>query len=512
MKKKKILIVNCYFDELRIPIRRKTKVPQAMSPVFLAGVFSPDLCEIKLYNEQYSGPLESEALLSWPDMLVLTGLNTAFDRMLHLTAYARTKNRSVIVVAGGPAIRALFHYSKAFFNYSCIGDIELTAEVIEDSFGKDYVSRDFLEKSWVLPRYDLAYWMGNIAYVESSRNCYNNCNFCSLTAEGSHYQAYDLEYLRQQFMALGKRKIVMFIDNNFGGTDKCFLSERFELTKELWKKKLFWRWCALVSGDFFLKEENINLASDSGCVSLFSGIESFDRQALLSFKKYQNTLIPQVETIRKCLETGITFYYGLVFDVASRTIANLREELEFIIGNPEITLPCYISLAVPMLGTPFFYECLAQKKILPNTKIRDLDSTTITLKPLDEMSIVVQFVKDLQNLSGYRQKVIRHGINFFRLYRKSLSFWNMELALHAELLLCTPKLSTAVSDIGGIFINNFKKRSRTFIASTEPLDNVYKPAFHVNSNYENYFKPTMLTDHEGNLSDALHADLLRFRS
>jgi len=64
-----------------------------MAPAFLAGAFSPNLCEVKLYNEQFSGPLESEALLSWPDMLVLTGLNTAFDRMLHLTAYARTKNR-----------------------------------------------------------------------------------------------------------------------------------------------------------------------------------------------------------------------------------------------------------------------------------------------------------------------------------------------------------------------------------------------------------------------------------
>ena len=31
-------------------------------------------------------------LLSWPDMLVLTGLTNGFDRMLHLTAYARSKN------------------------------------------------------------------------------------------------------------------------------------------------------------------------------------------------------------------------------------------------------------------------------------------------------------------------------------------------------------------------------------------------------------------------------------
>ena len=115
--RKRVLIVNCYFDELRIPIRRMTKYPQSMTAAYLAGIFYPGLCEIKLYDEVYSGPLESEALLSWSDMLVLTGLNTAFDRMLHLTAYARTKNRHVIVVAGGPAIRALPVYAKRFYNY-----------------------------------------------------------------------------------------------------------------------------------------------------------------------------------------------------------------------------------------------------------------------------------------------------------------------------------------------------------------------------------------------------------
>jgi hypothetical protein len=63
----------------------------------------------------YSGPLEDPGLLGWPDMLVLTGLTTAFDRMLHLTAYARTLNEKVIVVAGGPSIRALSRYSKLFY-------------------------------------------------------------------------------------------------------------------------------------------------------------------------------------------------------------------------------------------------------------------------------------------------------------------------------------------------------------------------------------------------------------
>jgi radical SAM superfamily enzyme YgiQ (UPF0313 family) len=91
--------------------------------VYLAGACSP-LCVVRLYNEVSSGPLADADLLGWPDMLVLTGLTNAFDRMLHLTAYARTRNPRVIVVAGGPPVRAVPLFSRRFFDYACGGDID----------------------------------------------------------------------------------------------------------------------------------------------------------------------------------------------------------------------------------------------------------------------------------------------------------------------------------------------------------------------------------------------------
>lgn len=504
--RKRVLIVNCYFDELRIPIRRMTKYPQSMTAAYLAGIFYPGLCEIKLYDEVYSGPLESEALLSWSDMLVLTGLNTAFDRMLHLTAYARTKNRHVIVVAGGPAIRALPVYAKRFFNYCCLGDIEELGEVVEDAFGKDYVSRDFIEKGWVMPRYDLAYGMPTWAgYVESSRNCYFNCNFCSLTAEGVKYQPYDLEYLRQQFIKLGKKRLVCFLDNNFYNSDRQYFSDKMEMIKEFRKKKYFGQWCALVTGDFFLNSENIEMVQNSGCLSLFCGVETFDRQSLIHFKKHQNTKLPQVEIISKCIESGIVFCYGIVLDIANRSIDDLRQELEFIFDTPEITLPSFITLAIPLLKTPFFYECIDNNLFLPNIRLRDMDGTTILLKPHDDMMRVVDFVNDLQTLSIYRKKIINHSRRFFSRYRKTLSLEYMALALYNGLLLTKPSLATTYFGSGKI--NGLKKQKRTYIGSTEPLDCSYTPAFHVDAIYADYFKPTMLTDKKGNLSAQLYEDV-----
>ena len=505
--KKRILIVNCYFDEFRLPIRRRNKIPQSMTPAYLAGLFSPRFCDVKLYNEQYSGPLEGEGLLDWPHMLVLTGLNTAFDRMLHLTAHAKTRNKGVIVVAGGPAIRALYHYARPFFDYCCTGDAEQLQEVIEDAFGAAYVSEQYLRDGWAVPRYDLTYWIDNPGYVESSRNCYNQCNFCSLTAEDRPYQAYDIEYLRQQFLALGKRKVVIFLDNNFGSAGKQFIRDRFDLLREMRERGYFWRWCALVSSDFLHDEENLRLSRETGCLSLFSGIESFDHDSLVSFRKYQNIRRSQADTIRRCLEEHITFYYGMVFNIASREISDLRREIDFMVESPDITLPSYISLAIPLPGTPFFHEYLNQKRILPSIKIRDLDSTTITLRPLDPMPEAVRFVRELQGLIGFRRKVLHHSGRFLFRYRKHLSFWNMVLALHNALLLCTPTLATARPDFGRISIKGLRRQPRTFVGTTEPLDPSYSPAFRIDSKYRRYFLPTMLTDCEGNLTDALQRDL-----
>ena len=107
LSRKRVLVVNCYFDDSRQPIHRTSKIPQAVGPIYLAGAFEREFCEVRCYTELASGPLENEKLLAWADMLVLTGLTNCFDRMLHLTAYARTKNPKVIVVAGGPTVRAL---------------------------------------------------------------------------------------------------------------------------------------------------------------------------------------------------------------------------------------------------------------------------------------------------------------------------------------------------------------------------------------------------------------------
>ncbi|CAN5474300.1 hypothetical protein BH20ACI3_BH20ACI3_01690 [soil metagenome] len=496
LPRKRVLIVNCYFDDSRQPIRRTNKIPQAVGPIYLAGAFARESCDVRCYTEVASGPLEDEGLLSWPDMLVLTGLTNGFDRMLHLTAYARSKNRRVIVVAGGPPIRALPLLSKKFFDYTCLGDIEELREVIAEAFGPTYVAKQ------MLPRYDLAYWLGRIGYVESTRYCNFRCSFCALTGEGRPYQTYDLDHIRQQIMASGKRRRMLFLDNNFYGSDRKHFRARIGLINEMRRAGQFQHWSALVTNDFYRGGENLRLVRDAGCEVLFSGLESFDNDWLRSFNKLQNTSSPQVEMVTKSLNAGVVFAYGLMLDVTTRSIADLRRELEFITGTPEITVPSFITLSIPLLGTPYFYQSVENGTLLPDTKLRDMDGTTILQRPLDDIGEVVKFVNDLQSLRGFHGLMVKHAVGFARLYRSKLTKAQMVLALGNNLLTCAQPLTTSFTGLGWI---KARAKPRTFISSTEPLDHMYTPAFRVDSRFESHFKPTMVTDKSGQL----HQDIIQ---
>lgn len=498
-ERSRVLIVNCFLDETRRLIGRPHFVPQAVGPAYLAGAFNSSLVDIKLYNELSSGPLLDEKLFSWPDMVVLTGMTSAYDRLRHIAAYIRTKAPSCVIVAGGSSVRALPHLSRQFFDYCCVGDIEELQEVVRECFGPDYVA------DHMLPRFDLMNWGGLLGYVESSRNCNFKCSFCTLTGEQNYYQNYDLDYLRRQLDRVGKKVCIILADNNFYGNNRSHFQNKVELLKEYWKKGAFTGWAALVTNDFFSHPDNLRLVKEAGCASLFSGVESFDASQLRDFNKLQNLRMPQVEMIRDCLNAGIIFNYGVIFDTNARMLADIRGEIEFIVNTPAITLPVFMNLAIPILRTPYFHQCMKERRFLPKTKLRDLDGNTLVMKPLDPIADVVQFLKELPTLKGYKSRVAAHVIKFLRLYYRKLDPIRMAVALGNAGFVCLPAL---VHNHRGIFKRSkLHSPSRTFITTTEPVGPLYDPIFPIDSRFQHHFKPTMITDDQGELADEVAEDL-----
>lgn len=494
-KRRRVLIVNCYADESRRAVARAGKVPQTIGPVFLAGAFAPARWEIRIHNEHSDGPLEDAARLGWPDLLVLTGLTTALDRMRHVTAYARTRNPAVRVVGGGHVARAFPRFCRTFMDVVCQGDVEELQEVVTDLYGPGW-ARDEL-----VPRFDLAHWVGRIGYAESTRYCNFKCGFCVLSAEGRRYAVADTEALRAQLLSVGRRTILNFNDNNFYGSDRQSFLDRVACVGERWRAGQFGHWGALVTGDFFQDPGNLAVVREAGCLALFSGVESFSEAWNAGQNKKQNGLRPQVEMIRECLEARLVFLYGLILDVTSRPLADLRRELETVFRCTEITLPGFLSLPIPFPGTPWFYECLDAGRLMPGTRIRDLDSTTISVRPLDRLEDAVRFVRDLQVARGYRRMIARHAVAFAWRYRRTLSPIQMALAQSGGVFVAAPLLGTLPRKLGR------RAGPRTHVAGTEPLDRTYQPRFRVDGSLAGHFEPAVLVDARGELTAMLGEDV-----
>ena len=501
MTRPRVLVVNCYVPEIREAVRLP-QVPNALAPVLLAGMFAPERCEIRLYNEVSDGFLElyAPALLEWPDLVVFTGLTAAFDRMLHLTAYLRTFNPAVITVAGGIAIRALPTYARRFFDYTCTGDAEELAGVIADALGPDYVAET------PTARYDLAHWIGRrMGYAEASRNCNFRCSFCSLTATGRGYAPVGLDDLRRQIVAMGRRDVICFQDNQFYGADRAEFLARLELLRELRHAGYFRYWHAFVSDTFLWDDENLSRAREAGCFSVFVGVESFDELWLRRVNKPQNNRFGRIGLIRKCLDAGILFQYGLVFDPTERTLAEMHRELALICDEPEIPAPNFIFGTVPFPGTPFFHDRHARGLLLPNTRVRDLEGSTLTMRPLDRVEDVARFLATAKNLHGYRA---RH------LARQARFLWRRRRSLSAEQMLVSSVIVASILTPGPLLnpTSLFARRApRTHVSTTERLDPVYTPVMRVGAEFERHFRPTLVTDETGALNPALADDLLATR-
>lgn len=502
-KRKKILIVNCFFPDERQPIKRTNQVPNAVAPVLLAGYFDAQLCEVKLYNEVNSGFLEiyKPELLAWPDMLVLSGLTAAFDRLLHLTAYAKTANPNVIVAAGGHGIRALPEYSQQFFDYSCLGDVDEIRDVIVEALGPGYVSEKFN------PRYDLAYWINRFGYAESTRNCNFQCGFCSLTGAGRRYEVAPAEYLEAQMENMGKRPIFFFEDNQILGSSQENFQARLNQFERRRQAGQFKHWNGFVTDTFFWDDNNIRLAHDTSCLSVFVGVESFDDHKWLeNANKKQNSRYRQSDLIRRAIDGGVLVQYGLVYDPTRQTLEEMNRELSIICDNPEIPAPNFIFTAIPFPGTPFFRDCIKQGLIRPNTDMRDLEGSTLSLKTIDPEADVLDFIRTGRRFAGYRKRFISHQLKFNKRYKHSL---NRDQKLLANIAAAAILAPTAVLGPGAVF---HKKVARTNLSTTEILDCVYTPRLPVAEAYRHYFNPTNIVNADGELNELVAEDVMAQRS
>lgn len=489
----RILVLNCYSDNHAHARGSPLIVPQSIAPATLAGMLDAEQVELRLACEFRDGPFSDREALAAAELLVLTGLNPSFDRMKQVTALARTVNPRIAVAMGGPLARVLPRLSRRYFDYVCEADVEQIVDVVDALFGPGHAAAD------PLPRYDLMPGKRIVGYAESSRNCNFRCSFCAMTAEGRRHQPYATDYLRRQIEAMGYRQCVMLLDQNFHAGARAILYERLALLREMHRERRFGGWAALVTADFFADPERLRLAREAGCIGFFSGVESFSAEQIAAYNKKQNLVLPQEEIIRGCLEAGMVFHYGLVFDPGERRLADLIAETEFIVGNPRITLPSFLSFTIPLLGTPLFRERLRAGALLPDIRLRDMDGRSLLCHPLDTLADARAFAARMDRGLIDKGKLARHALAFCRHYRKTLTRWGLVSGLGNALTMAWPRLGTNGRDR----LRAGRPGARSYVAGEEAAGSLYRPPIPLAERFRGHFEALRVTDANGEL----HADL-----
>ena len=115
-----------------------------------------------------------------------------------------------------------------------------------------------------------------------------------------------------------------------------------------------------------------------------------------------------MDLIRRAIDGGVLFQYGLVYDPTTQTLDEMRRELDIICDDAEIPAPNFIFTAIPFPGTPFFRRCIEEDLMLPGTDMRDLEGSTLSLRSVDGEAETVDFVKRGRRFHGYRRKFLAH--------------------------------------------------------------------------------------------------------
>ncbi len=199
-------------------------------------------------------------------------------------------------------------------------------------------------------------------HVETTRGCPYNCDFCSVTAfYGAKFRHRPIDHVIRQLEEF-KEKMVFIVDDNIMGNPKYAR----QLFKEMIPLKIIW------SGQYSLNHaedtELMELAAESGCQFLFTGIESLSLENLQAVDKRWAKPEKYKEWIRMTHSANISIYGSFMFGFEGDDPDIFKRTLDFCNEN-EIELALFSAL-FPIKGSNFYKQLMAENRIFETDATR----------------------------------------------------------------------------------------------------------------------------------------------
>lgn len=171
-----------------------------------------------------------------------------------------------------------------------------------------------------------------------------------------------------------------------------------EICDEIIKRELNIYWGCTARADT-LSDELLRKLSESGCITLFLGVESADQQQLDKLNKQLT-----IEKIRQAFKLARKNDIRTIASVVLGMPGDTRESIERTIKFAKELNPSYavFSLATPYPGTRFYQEAV-QKNLI---KVKDWSKFTLLSPVLDTVDCSLDELKKLQK-TAFRQFYLR---------------------------------------------------------------------------------------------------------
>ncbi len=333
--------------------------------------------------------------LAWADYAFISAMVVQRDAARALIT--QCKKAGLKVVAGGPLF-TMEHDQFPEVDHFVLNEAEITlptflADLAQGHAQPIYTTNEFPDiHQTPTPLWHLANLkVYETASIQFSRGCPFSCDFCNVTAMLGHRPrtktAAQIIAELDSLYALGWRKSIFFVDDNFIGNKKQIKSELLPALIE-WRKGK--------RGVPFNTEATITLADDpelielmreAGFGTVFIGIETPNEESLAECSKNQNKGRDLVENVRKLQNAGLQVQGGFIvgFDNDPPTI--FQQQMDFIQKSGIVTAMVGLLQAPP--GTRLYDRMAKEGRLTSDMSGDNVDGSTniipkMGLEPLQE--------------------------------------------------------------------------------------------------------------------------------
>ncbi|MGZ4855489.1 MAG: B12-binding domain-containing radical SAM protein [Candidatus Angelobacter sp.] len=320
--------------------------------------------------------------LRWADYVFISAM--VVQRESARTVIQLCKVAGVKVVAGGPLF-TMEHEQFTDVDYFVLNEAEATLAPFLSDLEQGRARRVYSSTEYPdIHQTPAPLWgMANLKHydtvsIQFSRGCPFNCDFCNVTALLGHRPrtktAAQIIAELDGLYALGWRKSIFFVDDNFIGNKKLIKSELLPALIE---------WRNGKAGMPFSTEASINLADDpellrlmvdAGFDTVFVGIETPSEDSLTECNKSQNKGRDLLESVRHLQRAGLQVQGGFIVGFDNDSPSIFQQQIDFIQKSGIVT--AMVGLLQAPLGTRLYDRLQKEGRLVSEFSGDNVDGST----------------------------------------------------------------------------------------------------------------------------------------